>query len=73
MEKQELAVPSMEYVVDPIDLIDMPPDDFYEGVENLYSVRHKISLRIKAVSWQFLEMDGDNPVYRITPTDYDFI
>ena len=66
-------VPPLEYVVDPIDLINMPPDDFYEGVENLYSVKHKISLRIKAVSWQFLHMDGDNPVYKITPTDYDFI
>lgn len=71
--KFKKAVPAMEYIVEPDELLDFTPDDFYQGLENLYSVRHKLSLRIRAVTWKFLKLDSNIPVYLVQPTDYDYI
>lgn len=67
------AVPSIRLNIDPALLIDMTPDDFHEEVENMYALVHKISLRIRAVSWQWFGVCDDNPTYTVQAIDYDFI
>lgn len=67
------AVPPIEYMVEPYEFLDFTPDDFYEQLENLYDVRHKLSLRIRAVTWKFIKLDSNIPVYSVQPTDYDYI
>lgn len=67
------AVPPMEYVAEPFELVDLTPEDFYEQLENLYNARHKLNLRIRAVTWKFLAVDSDIPVYMVQPTEYDYI
>lgn len=71
--KFKKAVPSIKLKVDPALLIDMTPDDFYEKMEDMYALVHNISLRIRAVTWQLFTCSIDQPIYFVTPTDYDYI
>lgn len=66
------AVPSIQYTVNPAELVDLTSDDFHETVENMYSIIG-LSLRVRDVSWRFDHISGSTPVYLITPTDYDYI
>ena len=66
------AVPHIQFTVYPAELVDLTPDDFHEIVENMYS-GIGLSLRVRAVSWRFERVDSGDPVFIITPTDYDFI
>ena len=73
--KKAVPPPPLEFSVDPASLVDLTPDDFHEEVENMYALRHNLSLRIRAVDWAYFSLDfvSGEPVYLITPTDYDYI
>lgn len=65
-------VPPIKFNVDPEALINLTPEDFQTEIENMYALQHKMSLRIRDVSWEYAGFDGE-PVYLLTPIDYDYI
>lgn len=67
------AVPPLEFSVDPASLVDLTPDEFYEEVGNMYALRYSLSLRVRAVDWSYFALVDGEPVYLLTPTDYDYI